>query len=157
VLGSWGPQAARLARGEDAREVEPWREPNSRARGVTLKLQRARPLGGGRYPLVTRAASLSAATDDGAELAGAACELLRRAGLAEPVRLIGIAATRLEAPGPEQLELFRGAAGAERRARLNRVLDGIRERFGEAALQRASAAAVDRAGLSAQIKRGAGP
>jgi DNA polymerase-4 len=194
ALGSWGPQAARLARGEDAREVEPWREPKSygeentferdvsdpaflerairshaeavarrlrrdgiRARGVTLKLKLARPLGGGRYPLVTRAASLASASDDGAELASAACELLRRAGLAEPVRLIGVAAMRLEAPGPEQLQLFGDAAGAERRARLNRVLDGIRERFGEAALQRASAAAVDRAGLSAQIKRGAEP
>ncbi|HXZ85770.1 MAG TPA: hypothetical protein VEI82_09790, partial [Myxococcota bacterium] len=85
-----------------------------------------------------------------------ACELLRRAGLAEPVRLVGVAAIRLEIPGPEQLELFERADPA-RRARLNRALDAIRERFGEAALQRASAADVERAGLSAQIKRGIAP
>ena len=193
ALGDWGLEAARLARGEDAREVEPWREPKSygeentferdvadprllerairshaeavarrlrrdgiRARGVTLKLKLARPLGGGRYPLLTRAAALPLATDDGAELARAACELLGRAALAEPVRLVGVSASRLEAPGPEQLDLF-GSRDHSRRVRLNRALDGIRERFGEAALRRAGAADVDRAGLSQQIKRGAEP
>jgi DNA polymerase-4 len=194
LLGSWGAQAARLARGEDAREVEPWREPRSCgeentferdvsdprvlerairshaeavarrlrrerivARGVVLKLKLARALGGGRYPLLTRAATLERATDDGAELARAATALLHRARLGEPVRLIGVAATRLEAAGPEQLDLFAAAGDPQRRARLNRTLDRIRERFGEDALQRAGAAAVDRAGLSSQIKRGVEP
>jgi DNA polymerase-4 len=193
LLGSFGPQAARLARGEDAREVEPYREPKSygeentferdvsdarllerairshseavarrlrrdaiRARGVTLKLKLAQPLGGGRYPLLTRARTLARATDDGAELASAARELLRRAGPIGPVRLIGVSACRLEAPQLDQLELF-GAAQPERRARLNRALDGIRERFGEAALARAADSGVDRAGLSQQIKRGIEP
>jgi len=41
-----------------------------RARTVTLKLKLARPLGGGRYPLVTRSLSLAAATDDGAASPG---------------------------------------------------------------------------------------
>jgi DNA polymerase-4 len=193
VLGSWGTQAARLARGEDAREVEPYREPKSygeentferdvsdprqlerairshaeavaqrlrhdgiRARGVMLKLKLARPLGGGRYPLLTRAATLPRATDDGAALARAACALLRGSGLAEPVRLVGVSASRLESDLPEQLDFLAGAEH-ERRMRLNRTLDGIRARFGENALERAGAADVDRAGLSAQIKRGAEP
>jgi DNA polymerase-4 len=190
LLGNFGPQAARLARGEDTREVEPYREPKSygeentferdvsdlqllerairshaeavarrlrrdgiRARGVTLKLKLARALGGGRYPLLTRARTLLRSTDDGAELARAARELLRAAGLGEPVRLIGVAATRLEAAAAEQLELF-GAAQPARRAALNRALDGIRERFGEGMLERAGAAEIDRAGLSPQITRG---
>jgi DNA polymerase-4 len=192
ALGSWGPQAARLARGEDAREVEPYREPKSygeentferdvsdpralerairshaeavaarlrrdglRAKGVTLKLKLARALGGGRYPLVTRALLLPRASDDGAELARSARELLRRAAPGEPVRLVGVAATHLEGAGADQLELF--ASGRETRARLNRALDGIRERFGDAALTRAGGAEPERAGLSMQIKRGARP
>jgi DNA polymerase-4 len=192
VLGSWGPQAARLARGEDGREVEPYREPKSygeentferdvsdpgllerairshaeavaarlrrdgvRARGVTLKLKLARALGGGRYPLVTRAALLPSASDDGAELSRAARELLARAPC-EPVRLVGVAATHLEDGAADQLELF-SSGGRERRARLNRTLDGIRERFGDGALRRAGAGELERAGLSEQLKRGVRP
>ncbi len=193
ALGSWGPQAARLARGEDAREVEPYREARSygeentfaddvsdarrlerairehaeavarrlrrdgvRARGVTLKLKLARGLGGGRYPLLTRALTLPLATDDGAELARAGRELLGRAELCEPVRLLGVAATSLEPADRGQLELF-DARAAARRTGLNRALDAIRERFGDAALARADAGGAERAGLSLQIKRGEGP
>lgn len=193
LLGSWGPQAARLARGEDPREVEPYREPRSygeentferdvrdprvlerairshaeaiavrlrrdgvRARGVTLKLKLARALGGGRYPLVSRAMLLPRASDDGAELARAARELLARAAPGEPIRLVGVAATRLEDAAVDQLDLFAGG-GRERRVQLNRALDGIRERFGESALRRAGADELERAGLSEQIKRGIRP
>src|SRR5205814_9317568 len=103
ALGSFGVALARLARGEDAREVEPDREAKSygeentfardvatkaalqapirahadavarrlrrdgvRGRGVTLKLKLGRPLGGGRYRLMTRACLLTRPTDDGA-------------------------------------------------------------------------------------------
>jgi DNA polymerase-4 len=194
LLGSFGPQAARLARGEDAREVEPYREAKSyseentfesdvaavvvlerairahaeavarrlrndglRARGVHLKLKLARPLGGGRFPVLSRSCTLAPPSDDGAELAAAGCALLARAALEEPVRLVGLGAERLEPIGPEQLSLLdTSAEGRERRTRLNSALDAIRARFGPAALERAEGG-VERAGLSFQIKRGEDP
>ncbi len=195
LLGSFGPAAARLARGEDAREVEPYREAKSyseestferdvasvvelerairahaeavarrlrsdglRARGVSLKLKLARPLGGGRFPLLSRSCTLPRASDDGAELARAGRDLLARAALEEPVRLLGLAAERLEADaGAEQLSLLDESADArERRTRLNRTLDAIRTRFGPGALDRAEGG-IERAGLSFQIKRGEDP
>ena len=194
LLGDFGPRAARLARGEDAREVEPYREAKSyseentfetdiasvaelerairahaeavarrlrhdglRARGVHLKLKLARPLGGGRFPILTRSCTLATPSDDGAELAAAGCQLLARAALEEPVRLVGVAATLLEPVRPEQLSLLdTSAEGRERRARLNTALDAIRARFGSDALERAEGG-VERAGLSFQIKRGEDP
>jgi len=195
LLGSFGPQAARLARGEDAREVEPYREAKSyseestferdvassvelerairthaeavarrlrsdglRARGVSLRLKLARPLGGGRFPQLSRSCTLTRASDDGAELAAAGRDLLARAALEEPVRLLGLAAERLEADaGAEQLSLLDESADARaRRTRLNRTLDAIRTRFGATALERAGGG-IERAGLSFQIKRGEDP
>jgi DNA polymerase-4 len=192
ALGRWGREAARLARGEDAREVEPYREPRSygeentfaddvselrrlerairehaeavarrlrrdavRGRGVTLKLKLARGLGQGRYPLLTRSRTLDEPTDDGAEIAAAARELLRSSGLDEPVRLLGVSVSGLDFGETEQLDLFDGAAGGRGRRRLlNQTLDEIRERFGDGALRRATAGGAERAGLSLQIKRG---
>ncbi len=194
LLGSFGPAAARLARGEDAREVETYREAKSyseestfesdiasrvalerairahaeavarrlrndglRARGVALKLKLARPLGGGRFPILARSCTLERASDDGADLAAAGCALLARAGLTEPVRLLGLAAERLLAEAPEQLSLLDETAESRaRRTRLNRTLDAIRERFGPTALDRAEGG-VERDGLSFQIKRGEDP
>jgi DNA polymerase-4 len=194
LLGSFGPEAARLARGDDAREVEPYREAKSYseentfahdvadakelerairahaeavarrlrkdalvARGVGLKLKLARPLGQGRFPLVSRSCTLAEPTSDGAELAAAGRRLLARAGLTEPVRLVGLAAERLEQAGARQLELLaESAESRERRARLNQALDEIRARFGASALERAEGG-VERAGLSFQIKRGEDP
>jgi DNA polymerase-4 len=189
ALGLFGPEVARLARGEDAREVTPSREPKSYgeentfaedvrdrarlerairshaeavarrlrhdglvARGVQLKLKLARPLGGGRYPLLTRAATFPATTSDGKALADAACALLASAPGGEPIRLVGVAATRLAPARDDQLELFGGGDPA-RRQRLNQALDAIRERFGATALVR-GAPAEERAGLSLARKRG---
>jgi DNA polymerase IV len=188
-LGEFGVRIARLARGEDPREVEPLREAKSygeentferdvwdprelgaaiqahaeavarrlrqdgvRGRGVVLKLKLARPLGGGRYPLLTRSLLLSTPTDDGPAIAAAAQRLLVRAELHEPVRLVGVSVTRLEAAGPAQLGLFE-PAGQQRSRELNRVLDEVRARFGPKALVR-GAGQVERAALSLQIKRG---
>jgi DNA polymerase-4 len=195
LLGSFGPDAARLARGEDSREVEPYREAKSyseentferdvrdprelervirahaeavarrlrvdnlHARGVRLKLKLARSLGGGRFPILTRSQTLAEPSDDGAALAAAGRALLARADLSEPVRLVGLAAERLEAGAPEQPALFDGdRCEQERRIRLNRTLDEIRARYGPGALERADGANVDRAALSFQIKRGEDP
>ncbi len=190
-LGSRGLEAARLARGEDAREVEPYRAAKSygeentferdiserralekvirahaeavarrlrrdgvSGRGVTLKLKLARPLGAGRYPLVTRSVTLRQATRDGAEIARVGRMLLARAALREPVRLLGVSVSRIEAGETSQLGLLDGERAApESRARLNRVVDEIQDRFGDRSLGRGHAE-VARSGLSLQIKRG---
>jgi DNA polymerase-4 len=190
ALGEWGVSLARLARGEDAREVEPYREPRSygeestfesdvrdperlraairahseavarrlrrdgyRGRGVQLKLKLARRLGGGRFPLVTRSATLPEPCDDGRAIARAAGDLLARSGITEPVRLLGVAVSRLVPAGAEQLSLLDGDDESARRRRLNAALDQIRDRFGADAL-RLGPEPEDRAGLSMQIKRG---
>ena len=194
VLGSFGPRIAALARGEDAREVQPYREARSigeentfaedvqdaarlraairthaeavarrlrraglRARGVSLKLKLARPLGQGRYPLVSRSRVLPEPCDDGAELARAANELLARSGVSEPVRLLGVTATRIEAAASEQLSLLAGPGDPQRRRQLNRTVDAIQERFGREVLRRGDVLPAERAGLSMQIKHGEDP
>jgi DNA polymerase-4 len=191
LLGSWGLAVARLARGEDLREVEPWREPVSyseentaedvaelglertllthaeavarrlrrdelRARCVVLKLKlgRRRAAGPRGYPVLTRRATLSTATDDGGAIAEVARKLLARALPSEPVRLLGVGATQLVPAADPQLSLFGPPDGVVRRDRLNRALDALGERFGAGAVVRATAGDVDRAGLSLQRKRG---
>jgi DNA polymerase-4 len=194
LLGSFGPAAARLARGDDEREVEPYREAKSyseentferdvsdpkvierairahadavarrlrvdrvRACGVRLKLKLARSLGRGKFPILTRSQTLPEPSDDGRALAAAGCALLTRAALEEPIRLVGLAAERLEELGAEQLSLLAETHGErEKRTRLNHALDQIRTRFGPRALERAEGE-VGRAGLSFQIKRGEEP
>jgi DNA polymerase-4 len=188
ALGSWGPRVAALARGEDAREIEAYREARSyseentfgedvsdrdllrrtlrahaeavarrlrhddvRARGVTLKLKLARPLGKGRYPVVSRSLTLPAASDDGREIGESAMRLLARSGVEEPIRLVGVAASRIETGAPAQLSLL---SEDPRRRRLNQVVDQVRERFGSDSLARAEDAPVERAGLTEQIKAG---
>ena len=190
ALGTFGAALARLARGEDQREVEPYREAKSygeehtfecdvadraalaapirahadaiarrlrrdhvRGHGVTVKLKLARPLGGGRYPLVTRALALTQPTDDGAAIARAAFRLLARVVPWEPVRLVGVAVTRLVPSDGTQLALTFGGESDQRRSRLNAAVDTIHARFGDEALRRGTAD-VRRAGLSIGIKRG---
>jgi DNA polymerase-4 len=193
LLGDWGPAVARLARGEDLREVEPWREPVSyseentfaedvgerevlertlrahaeavarrlrrdslRARAVVLKLKlgRRRSAGPRGYPILTRRETFATATDDGAAIAEVASRLLARAGLREPVRLLGVGATGLVPAADAQLSLFGPPDTLVRRDRLNRALDALRERFGPGAVVRGTLRDVDRAGLSLQRKRG---
>jgi DNA polymerase-4 len=191
ALGNLGPALARLARGEDLREVEPDQDPVSigeegtfeedvadaerihaairshaeavarrlrraglRARSVVLKLKLARRVAPGPrgHPLLSRRETLPEATDDGAEIERAARAALARASLREPIRLLGVAVTQLEPADTGQLGLF--AAPRQRRGRLNRALDELAERFGRRVVVRGVDPAVERAGLSLQIKRG---
>jgi DNA polymerase IV len=110
-----------------------------RARTVTLKLKLARPLGQGRYPMLTRSQSLEAPTDDGAQVAGVAQGLLKRVHERELVRLAGVQVhnlVRVETSAP-QMGLFDEAfVRAARRDRLNKALDKVAERFGDEAITR---------------------
>jgi DNA polymerase-4 len=123
-----------------------------RARTVTLKLKLARPLGGGRYPLVTRSCSLERPTDDGAQIAAAASRLLSRVQESDRIRLAGIQLHNLERSDRSQLDLFDPAAAlGSRRSRLNRAIDEVARRFGEEALTRGLVRA-ERAAPSGRIK-----
>jgi DNA polymerase IV len=108
-----------------------------RARTVTLKLKLARPLGGGRYPLITRSLSVDAAIDDGAAIARVAISLLERISVPERARLAGIQVHQLEREDRMQLALFNARHETSSRAeRLNRALDEVARRFGENAVMR---------------------
>ncbi len=127
-----------------------------RARTVVLKLKLARRRSSGPrgYPLLTRRMTLPEATDDGDAIASAAAELLARAQLREPVRLLGVGVTKLQGEADDQLSLFAPPESQARRARLNRALDEINRRFGSDAVVRGGLEPAERAGLSLQIKRG---
>src|SRR5712691_4730517 len=108
-----------------------------RARTVTLKLKLARPLGGGRYPVITRSASLNDATDDSVEIARVAVDLQSHVTEKEKIRLAGVQVHNLVRSDPAQLGLFDArTGGASKSIRLNRALDAVVQRFGEEAVTR---------------------
>ena len=105
-------------------------------RGRTVELQlRVAP-----FETRTRQRTLTEPTSDDLAIFEAARALLRDAlaadrdaGRVSPVRLVGVTMSGLV--GGEQLDLFTGA----RMSRLNAALDAVRTRFGDGALDRASA------------------
>jgi DNA polymerase-4 len=104
-----------------------------RARGVTVKIRY------GDFETITRAATLSEPTDATDDLRREATAIFDKWAKASfrPVRLIGVSATRLS-EGGAQLPLF-GGADAERKRRLDRTLDALKDRFGGDAIRRGRA------------------
>jgi nucleotidyltransferase/DNA polymerase involved in DNA repair len=104
------------------------------AGGVTLKFRDH------RFHTVTRAAMLEPPTNVGDDLFREAWRLLQRVEWkGSRVRLVGVTATRLvPASGSAvgQLSLFSGARNAKQE--LARVVDKIRDRYGQTAITRAS-------------------
>jgi DNA polymerase-4 len=123
------------------------------ARTVTLKLKFARSLGEGRYPVITRSATLEHATDDGAVIGATAMRMLKRSRPTEKIRLVGIQAHNLKHADTSQLELFDPVTSLalQKRARLNRALDEVTRRFGSRAITRGLARA-ERAAPTTRIK-----
>ncbi len=110
------------------------RDQSLRGRTITLKLRVA------PFETRTRQQTLPAPTDDDLVIYERARALLRAAlgedrtnGRSSPVRLIGVSVSGLQLG--EQLGLFDHA----RTSRLNAALDAVRARFGDDALDRASA------------------
>jgi DNA polymerase IV len=138
--GSDGVRRVLIAHGEAlARRL---RTDGVRARTVTLKLKLARPLGGGRYPMMTRSFTLKHPTDDGTEITRVAMRLLEQAALRERIRLAGIQMHNLVRADSAQLGLFEAPAASDtKRARLNRALDKVATRFGDEAVTRGLARA----------------
>ena len=150
ALGSLELRRTLIAHGDAlARRM---RDDRVRARTVTLKLKLARPLGGGRYPLLTRAITLEAPTDDGSAIARAAIALLDQLSLNEAIRLAGIQVQQLECEDAIQLGLFDSSwQRASKTRRLNRALDEVTRRYGESAVTRGLVHA-DRAAPTRRIK-----
>jgi DNA polymerase-4 len=110
-----------------------------RARTITLKLRVA------PFETRTRQRTVADATNDDLTIFRVARSLLRDAlrddrerGQVSPVRLVGVSAAGIVEG--EQLGLF----DAARASRLNAALDAVRRRFGEEALDRASARDTER-------------
>ncbi|HEX3408803.1 MAG TPA: DNA polymerase IV [Candidatus Binataceae bacterium] len=123
-----------------------------RARTVTLKLKLARPLGGGRYPIITRSLSIDDPTDDSATIAKLAIALVARAAGGEIVRLAGIQVHHLERADRSQLGLFDSpVSAAAKSTRLNRAMDAVAQRFGDDAVTRGQVRA-ERAAPTRRIK-----
>jgi len=114
----------------------------------------ARPLGGGRYPLITRSFSLDGTTDDGPEISRVATQLLSKVGGKDKIRLAGVQLNQLERADIAQLGLFDSAPANNRdrkRDRLNRALDTVAKKFGDEAITRGLARA-ERAAPTRRIK-----
>jgi DNA polymerase-4 len=101
-----------------------------RCRTVTVKIRY------GQFETITRSQSLVEPTDATDGIWHAARALFDTwAGVGfRPVRLIGVTAGRLTRGG-EQLVLFAGS-DTDRRRRVDRAMDGIRDRFGKQAIHR---------------------
>jgi DNA polymerase IV len=102
------------------------------------------------YPQLTRAHTIDEPTCDGAEIRRVALALWDELALTEPIRLVGVAVSKLRGDAGGQLELF-GARRAGRR--LGEALDAIEARFGHGAIRRGTGA-VQKSTPSARRKRG---
>ena len=123
-----------------------------RARTITLKLKLARPLGGGRYPLITRSFSIDGSTNDGPEISRVALALLAKVDGKDKIRLAGVQVHQLERADDAQFGLFGSLPAADRkRDRLNRALDSVAKKFGDEAVTRGLARA-ERAAPTKRIK-----
>jgi len=108
------------------------REAGARSRTITLKLRTA------EFRTLTRAKSLQEPTDLDGEIYDTAAALFRRAWDGKKkIRLLGIAAGALT-EGPEQRSLFE-AKRRERKEKLARAADEVKERFGAGAIGSAKA------------------
>jgi DNA polymerase IV len=110
-----------------ARVARSLRQENLLAGGVRVKLKTS------SFRLFTRQATLPFPTDSEKELYSAACALLGEFDLETPMRLVGLAAFRIESAMP-QPTLF-GEGERERVRRLDRTLDSLRDRFGRRSIR----------------------
>ncbi|WP_373047582.1 DNA polymerase IV [Vulgatibacter sp.] len=167
-LGSMGVHLHRLAWGDDPREVVPDREAKSIGAEETLardalgveairpwllalsdklafRLRKAGLRAGGLrvklktadFQLHTRQVVLQRPTDAAPALFEAALRLLPAFDLGEPMRLVGLAAYDLRTAGAAQGDLF-AAPVEKKQSALDRALDDVRAKFGNAAVRRAS-------------------
>jgi DNA polymerase-4 len=102
-----------------------------RGRTITLKLRYT------DFTTLSRQVSLPTPTDADVLIATTGMRLLDACWTGDPVRLLGVGMSSLE--DASQLDLFEAPA-AHRDERLDRVLDQLRTRFGDAAVRRGATA-----------------
>ncbi|HEV2309989.1 MAG TPA: DNA polymerase IV [Acidimicrobiia bacterium] len=108
------------------------------ARTVVLKVRY------GDFRTITRSRTMPEPTDLADELGAVGQELLRGVDLRDGLRLLGLSAQQLSAVAASQAQLPLGdAPGPDRPSRgdLERAVDDVRRRFGDAAVRRAPSAA----------------
>jgi DNA polymerase-4 len=105
------------------------------ARTVVLKIKLTRAIAPGKYPVLTRSATLKAPTDDGKRIGDTAVQLWAKVHGGRSVRLIGVSASGIEDLDKGQLPLFEGGERG-REIALNRALDRLAERFGSEMVKR---------------------
>jgi DNA polymerase IV len=105
------------------------------ARTITLKVR------DGGFTTITRATTLAGPVDTADAIVRAATPLLEHVDLAAGVRLLGVSASRFGPPA-EQLRLDDPDDAPGRWSEASRAIDGVRERFGAAAIGPASSVAV---------------
>jgi len=108
------------------------RTTNQVAQTVRIKLRDA------DFTTLTRQVRLDQPTDQGQQVHAAAAALFKRHWKGRPLRLLGVGVSGLLDGAGYQLDLFDDLD--QRRARLDRTLDKIRDRFGYDVIQRASLA-----------------
>jgi len=102
------------------------RQQGKQARCVTLKLRYS------DFTTITRRHTLGQASDTDQTIFDTGLKLLKRIQVKQPVRLIGIGVASLVEPG-RQLDML--DSSAQRRERLNRAIDRIRNKYGFTAIQ----------------------
>jgi nucleotidyltransferase/DNA polymerase involved in DNA repair len=108
------------------------RKKGMRSKTIMLKVRTA------DYYTQCRHTTLSSSTDSDAEIFQSVLELFEKVDLrAQSVRLLGVGGTQLEVENQSsQIELFASPDGRE--SRLTQAVDGIRQRFGEEVIGRAT-------------------
>ncbi|HEY3068581.1 MAG TPA: DNA polymerase IV [Methylomirabilota bacterium] len=118
-----------VLRGQAERVARELRDDGVAAARVTLKVRFA------DFRTITRSTT-GEPTQDGLELYRRAASLLAAEPLRDPVRLVGLSASRLRPQGSGQLDLLDRVA--LRREQLARVVDRLDDRFGEGTIVPAS-------------------
>jgi DNA polymerase-4 len=137
------------------------RRDNMEGKTVTLKARLGRRVGGQpdrnrfaeeapRYPLVTRAKTLSHYTAEGATIRDTALSLWDELALTAKVRLIGVSVSNLREADQGQLSLF---TARREDPRVGKTLDAIEARFGRGVISRGAVSA-EKLTPSVQRKRG---
>jgi DNA polymerase-4 len=120
------------------------RRRGERANGVRIKLKHA------DFQITTRQRTLPKPTDIAAELYAAGVSLLDGVDLRGPFRLVGLGGFDLDSPVDHSQLALPIVDGRARR--LETTIDGVRERFGKGAVQRASELLEDRGvGIAANL------
>lgn len=102
------------------------RQDQMEGRTITLKVKYS------DFTFITRAVTLSKATDDGSEIFAEVCKLLEKTAVGKrPVRLLGISLSHLTFLGSgTRMNLFDGNQESKKRKDLHKALDSVYEKHG---------------------------